>query len=237
MKISLVICAYNEENYIKACLEHALKHSDNKFHEIIVVDNNSTDRTKEVAEKIRGVRVVHKLEKGPNHARQKGVEVATGDFVAFIDADTKMPEGWMNLAIKEFEKNPRLGCISGPYIYYDLTKWQQFLCSIYWYTLAYPAYLILGYMVVGGNFIIKKEILEKINGFDTSIAFYGDDTDIARRASRHGKVKFKLDFVMPSSARRLAKEGMLKTAFLYVVNFFSQAFAKKSATKSYRDIR
>ncbi len=237
MKISLIICAYNEEKYLKACLEHAIKHSDNKFHEIIVVDNNSTDRTKEIAEGMPGIKVVYKLEKGPNHARQKGIEVATGDLIAFVDADTRMLKGWINHAINEFEKNPELICISGPYVYYDFSKWQQFMCSIYWYILAYPAYLILGYMVVGGNFVIKKEVLEKIKGFDTTIPFYGDDTDIARRASKHGKVKFKLDFIMLSSARRLAKEGMLRTAFLYVLNFFSQAFVKKSAVHTYRDIR
>jgi len=237
MKISLIICAYNEENYIQACLESALKNSPGKFHEIIVVDNNSTDRTKDIAEKISGIRVVTELQKGPNHARQKGFEVATGDILAFIDADTRMPEGWIDVAINEFTNNPEMCCLSGPYFYYDFSKWQQFLSSIYWYVLAYPIYLLIGYMAIWGNFVIKKEVLEKMNGIDTSIPFYGDDTNIARRASKHGKVKFKLDFAMPSSARRLTKEGMIKTAFLYVINFFSQVLIKKTVTNSYKDIR
>ena len=62
MKISLIICAYNEENYIQACLEHALKNSRGKFHEIIVVDNNSPDRTKKIAEKVTSYEFTNKWE-------------------------------------------------------------------------------------------------------------------------------------------------------------------------------
>ncbi|MFA5778132.1 MAG: glycosyltransferase family A protein [Candidatus Paceibacterota bacterium] len=236
MRISLIICAYNEEKYIQACLENAIKNSSGKFYEIIVVDNNSTDHTKETVEKIPGVIIATELQKGTNYARQKGVELATGDLLAFIDADTKMPEGWVDTLISEFTNNPKIVCLSGPYIYYDFSKWQQFLSLVYWY-LAFPVYLFVGYMAVGGNFVIKKEVVKKMNGFDTSIQFYGDDTSIARDASRFGKVKFKLNFIMYSSARRLKSQGVTKTALIYVLNFFSQVLIKKSATKSSKDIR
>jgi GT2 family glycosyltransferase len=177
------------------------------------------------------------LQKGPNHARQKGAEVATGDILAFIDADTKMPENWINILIDEFNKNPKLVALSGPFVYYDFSKWQKFLSSIYWYILAYPLYLLVGYMAVAGNFVIRKDIFDKMNGLDTSIVFYGDDTNTARRASRFGKVKFRLDFFLYSSARRLIKQNMLKVTFVYVVNFFSQTFMKKSVHHSYEEIR
>ncbi|MFA6257822.1 MAG: glycosyltransferase family A protein [Candidatus Paceibacterota bacterium] len=235
MKISLIICAYNEEKYIKACLESAIKNSSGKFHEIIVIDNNSTDGTKEIAEKIPGVKIIQEMKKGANHARQKGFELATGDILAFIDADTKMPKRWIDILINEFLNNSKIVCLSGPYIYYDFSKSKQFLSLVYWY-LAYPIYLLVGYMAINGNIVIKKETLKKINGFDTTI-FYGDDTNLVRRASKHGKVKFKLDFIMHSSARRLFGQGIIKTTFIYILNFFSQVFAKKSVTKSYEDIR
>jgi len=237
MKISLIICAYNEEKYIQACLDNALKNSFGKFQEIIVVDNNSTDRTKEIAEKTPGVTVVTELKKGPNFARQKGFEVATGDILAFIDADNHIGENWVKILIEEFTNNPKTVCLSGPYEYYDFAKWQKFLTLIYWYILAYPVYLLVGYMAIWGNFIIKKEILEKMNGIDTSIQFYGDDTNISRRASKFGKAKFKLNFIIYSSARRLQDQGMFKIAALYVLNFLSQIITKKSITQTYNDIR
>ena len=237
MKISLIICAYNEEDYIKTCLENAIKNSHGKFHEIVVVNNNSADNTKKIAESMQGVIVTTELQKGPSYARQKGFEISTGEILAFIDADTQMPKGWVDILENEFTKNQKLCCLSGPYIYYDFSRWRKFLCYIYWYILAYPTYLCIGYMAVGGNFAIKKETLKKMNGFDPSIAFYGDDTNIAYRASKLGKVKFNLNFVMYSSGRRLIDQGMLNTAFLYMVNFLTQVFMKKSITKSYKDIR
>jgi glycosyltransferase involved in cell wall biosynthesis len=235
MKISLIVCAYNEEKYIKKCLESAIKNSSGKFHEIIVVDNNSTDNTKEIVKKIPGVKVVQEIQKGANYARQKGFEFATGDILAFIDADNHIPKNWIDILIKEFEKDPKLICLSGPYVYYDFSKPKQFLSLMYWY-LAYPVYLLVGYMAINGNLIIKKETLEKIKGFDTTI-FYGDDTNLVRRASEYGKIKFKLNFTIHSSARRLFGQGITKTTFIYVLNFFSQVLIKKSATKSYKDIR
>ncbi len=236
MKISLVICAYNEEKYIGECLDSVIKNSSGKFHEIIVVDNISTDHTKEIAEKIPGIKIVQESKKGPNYARQKGFEITTGDVLAFIDADTRMPVGWVNMLINEFQNNPNLVCLSGPFLYYDFPKWKNFLSLAFWYT-AYPIYVFLGYMAIWGNFVIKKETLQNIGGVDTSIEFYGDDTNIAYRASKLGKAKFKLNFIMYSSARRLKNQGMLKATFIYILNFFSQVFAKKSVTRSYMDIR
>lgn len=236
-KISLVICAHNEEAYIGQCLESALKNSKGKLSEILVINNASTDKTKEVAEKYPNVRVVYEGKKGQVRARQRSFSEVKGDIIAYMDADTMMPEGWIDILIREFENNTKLVCLSGPYIFYDFSKRQNFLCLVYWYLFAYPIYLIVGYMAVGGNIVIRRDTLEKMNGFDTSIEFYGEDTNIARRASKFGKVKFRLDFVMLSSARRLVSQGILKTAFVYILNFFSQVFIKKSATRLYEDIR
>lgn len=100
-----------------------------------------------------------------------------------------------------------------------------------------PIYWIVGYMTVGGNFAIKKETLEKMNGFDTTIEFYGEDTNIARRAHQFGKVKFKPSFVMYTSGRRLTGQGIFSTATAYMLNYISEAFFHKSVTKEYKDIR
>ncbi len=237
MKISLIIPAYNEEKYIADCLEYALKNSLGGFYEIIVVDNGSSDKTKEIAETFPGVRVVREKEKGITKARQRGFIEAKSDIIAYIDADTRMPDGWVETILQEFIKNQKLVCLSGPYIYYDIPKWQQFLVKVYWRVLAYPSYLLIGYMAIGGNFTIKKDTLEKMGGFNTSIEFYGEDTDIARRAHRLGKVKFKPDFLMYTSGRRLSDQGVFKTAIIYIINFFSEAIIHKPITKSYKDIR
>lgn len=235
--VSLVICAYNEEKYIGACLDYAIKNGKRNLCEIIVVDNASTDRTEEIASARKGVRVVREEKKGLTRARQRGYEEAKGDIIAFTDADTLMPPNWTETILDEFKKDTELAVLSGPYVYYDVPKRDQFLVRLYWYLLAMPVYWLVGYMAIGGNFAIKKTVLEKMNGFDTTIEFYGEDTDIARRASAFGRSKFKPDFIIYTSGRRLENTGIFSVAFTYVVNFLSEVLFHKPASKDYRDIR
>ena len=148
-----------------------------------------------------------------------------------------MPKGWCKTIKEEFTKDPKLAALSGPYIYHDITRFRQFLVRLYWVFLGIPVYLILGYMVVGGNFAIRKSVLEKMNGFDTTIEFYGEDTNIARRAHAFGKVKFNLKFPMYTSGRRLEGQGLAKTSLLYISNYVSEAFFHKPTTQEYTDIR
>ena len=236
-KISLIIPAHNEEKYIADCLEHVIKNSNGKFFEIIVVNNVSSDKTEEIALKFPGVRVVHEHNKGLTHARQRGYIEAKGDILAYIDADTRMPKGYYERIIKEFSKNKKLVCLSGPHEYHDIHKVHQLLVKTFWRGIAFPAYLFIGYMAIGVNFVIKKDILKKMNGFDTSITFYGEDTDIARRASKYGKVKFSVSFGMPTSGRRLTDHGVLKSFYIYATNFLSEVVLNKPITKKYRDVR
>ncbi|MDD4989033.1 MAG: glycosyltransferase family A protein [Candidatus Pacebacteria bacterium] len=236
-RISLIICAHNEEKHIGECLRSVIKNSGGKLHEIIVVDNASTDRTKEIAESFPGVRVSHEKNKGLIRARAHGHTKAKGEILAFIDADTKMPPGWVDTVIDEFKKDKNLACLSGPYIYFDIPKWKQALVAVYWHGLAFPIYLLVGFMAVGGNFAIRKDVLDKMGGFDTSIEFYGEDTNIARRASKFGKVKFKLSMPMHTSGRRLTHHGIFKTSALYISNFLSEVIWHKPITKKYKDVR
>lgn len=236
-KISLIICAHNEEKFIGECLDYAIKNSKNKLFEIIVVDNVSTDNTKAEALKRPNVKVVREEKKGLVRARERGYKEAKGDILAYIDADTRMPEGWIDRLIDEFENNNNYVCVSGPYIYYDIPKHKQFLVKIYWHILAMPMYWIIGYMAVGGNFAIKKDTLVKMNGFDTSIEFYGEDTNIARRASKFGKVKFIPSHYMYTSGRRLTNQGLLIMFKEYGLNFLSEVFLHRPITKEYKDHR
>ncbi|MFA6459417.1 MAG: glycosyltransferase family 2 protein [Candidatus Paceibacterota bacterium] len=237
-KISLIIPAFNEEKYIGPCLEYALKcSSEGKLYEIIVVDNKSTDHTKKIAESFVGVKVVSEQEKGVTRARQRGYKESKGDILAFIDADTRMEKGWIEKIVKEFSQDPHLACLSGPYTYYDISVFRS---KLYWWTMWVPSYIVsifTRHMSVAGNTAIRRDVLDKMSGMNTSIEFYGDDTDTAVRASRYGKVKFSLGFSIPTSARRIEQQGALKTSFIYAVNYVSTFFFGKPVTKGYVEIR
>ena len=241
MKISFIIPAYNEEKYITDCLAALLKEtarmSPEVASEIFVVDNNSTDGTGKAAANFPGVTVLEEKKKGANWARTRGLQETTGDLVAYIDADTKMPEGWIATAVKEFKNNPALVSLTGPYIYYDMSSLGKVFIWLYWTIIATPAYWVTGYLAVGGNVIAKRDALLKIGGFDTKIAFYGDDTDLARRLAQVGKVGFSHSLHMYTSARRFYGDGILKSAWHYMLNFASIVLLHKPATKEYKDIR
>ncbi len=246
MKISFVIPAYNEEERVGHCVESVQKEivrsGLEKDVEVIVVNNASTDRTREIASRFSGVQVVDESHKGLTFARQAGYTVSSGELIANVDADTIVPPGWLDTVIQEFNADPKLVALSGPFIYYDLSFFRRALASAF--TSIYPAvhflfHRVLGYGAIlqGGNFVLRRSALEKAGGFDTSIDFYGEDTDIARRISRFGTVKWTLRFPIYSSGRRLKEEGMFTTGLRYSLNFFSTTFTGKPYTKSHTDIR
>lgn len=235
MKLSIVVPAYNEEAFISQCLEAITKEtkaSSNHEIEIIVVNNASTDRTKTIALSFPGVIVVDELRRGLPMARQAGFNASKGELVANVDADTIMPSGWIGKVIKEFAENNNLAALSGPYIYYDRSWIANASIWVYYY-LGYLIHLFnqyvfkIGAMLQGGNFVLRRTSLEKVGGFDTNIEFYGEDTDIARRIQKVGIVKFSFSLAMPTSARRLSKEGILMTCIKYVFNYFWIIFFKK----------
>ena len=97
--------------------------------------------------------------------------------------------------------------------------------------------LRVGSVVQGGNFVFKRAAWEQVGGYDRTIQFFGEDTDVAVRLSKVGGVKWTFKLKMKTSGRRLEKEGVFKTAGTYTLNFFWVTFRGKPATKDYTDIR
>lgn len=235
LKLSLVIPAYNEEKYLAACLEAAQKNG--QFFEGIVVDNASTDQTRAIAERFPRFRVVSEPSKGLTKARQRGLTEATGDIIAYIDADSLLCPGWVDHVLAEYKKDPDTVCVSGTYVYKDVSWLTSGIVWLYWNVLAYAAYLVTGYMVIGGNFAARKSALLEIGGFDTKIAFFGEDSDIARRLHRVGKVKLLPQIHVVTSPRRLNEEGLVHMGYIYIKNFLSIVLKGKPATAEYKDFR
>jgi len=235
MDITLIICAHNEEAYIGATIDAAIKNSRGKFKEILVVDNASIDKTAEVA-RAHDARVVFEAQKGLTSARQAGFEAARSELLAYIDADTHLSKTWMDVAERVFASRPDIVSLSGPRRYWGAARYRLWILNAMW-AVAPLAYPIVGYMILGGNFIAKRSAIEKIGGFDQTIKFYGEDTDLARRLSAVGKVLFRMDFYAYASARRFETEGMFKANFVYVLNFLWPVMFNRPFTKQYRDVR
>lgn len=249
MKISFVIPAHNEEGHIAQCLESiekeiaAIRHLRPEIGaEIIVVNNASTDKTREIASGFAGVRVIDEPNKGLVRARHAGFVASHGDIVANIDADVVLPKGWLSFVLKSFDRDERLVVLSGPFIYHDLPLFVRAQVKFF-YALAYVAYALnrfvlrIGSMVQGGNFVVRRDALTAAGGFNTSIEFYGEDTDVARRLSKHGKVRWTFALPAYSSGRRLKGEGVVATSARYTINYFWITFTGKPFSNKYKDIR
>lgn len=230
MKISVIIPAYNEEENLGATLD-AILASDYPDFEVIVVDNASKDKTSDVATK-KGVRVVHEKRKGTMWACEAGRKIARGEIIVRLDADCLPSSHWLARGAGYF-RNPRVAAVSGPYHYFDAPKsFRHFalFCEKYMYApmSALLSALNIGGIIIGGNSFMRASYLEQIGGFDTSITFYGDDTDVARRLSAKGKIVFDRQLILKTSGRRFKNEGTLKIISLYIFHFFRVLFVSKS---------
>jgi glycosyltransferase involved in cell wall biosynthesis len=247
MKISFVIPAHNEEATVGKCLTSVLKEIETnhleigKDVEVVVVNNASTDKTKEVVQKFAAVRLVDEPTKGLVHARKAGFDNSTGELVANIDSDTHLPTGWLAVVLKNFNNTHVVG-LSGPYIYDDISALERAFVKLF-YAIGYIFYWIAHYifrsgaMLQGGNYIVRRDALQKIGGFDTRIIFYGEDTDIAKRLGDVGEVRWTWSLPMYTSGRRLRKEGLLRMGARYAINFCWVNFFGRPYTSHYIDIR
>ena len=209
---------------------------------MIVVNNASTDRTPEVAAAIPGTILVHQPIKGLVNARRAGYEASTGALVANIDADTLVPEGWLDRVFAAFARDARLVAISGPYDYHDVPFRIRAAARLF-YVVGFATYsfnkhvLGVGSMVQGGNFVILRRAMEEIGGFNDTFQFYGEDTDIARRMNKVGNVVFTWSLMAKSSGRRLRGDGLLMTGVRYSANYLWATFLRKPFTESWNDYR
>lgn len=159
LKISLVIPCYNEEAGIAAVLEDV----PNIVDEVIVVDNNSTDRTAEIASKM-GAKVVSETKQGYGAAYKKGFAETTGDVIATLDADGMYPIEGIPYLVNRLEKE-NLDFITvrrRPDTMRGLQSWIRYSGDV---VLCIFTYLLFGVKMLdsqSGMWIFRKSVLNKV---------------------------------------------------------------------------
>jgi len=226
--VSVVIPAYNEENYLLSCLESIKKQDYAGEYEVIVVDNASTDNTAKIALNW-GAKVVDESKRSPACARQKGAEVATGDIIAFIDADTQAPAYWLSTFVSRFVREPETVSISGPYAYCDAGKFTKITSYIgNFFSIItdqlFRKVLDKGGAIWGCNFAVRRSALLEVGGFDTSIKFYGEEYEFSLRLKSAGKGGIIPRLFVLTSARRLKRIGVVNQYWNWIVDYFSVLF-------------
>lgn len=200
MKISVIIPAYNEEKYIADCLT-AIKAQETPPYEVIVIDNNSTDHTAQIAASF-GARVVKEMTQGISPARHRGFHEATGDIIARTDADSAPRPDWLTQITKSFTEHPDAVGITGPITYHNLSPIRLKLAnagaSFYIFFLEtvcrHPVF-------VGSNMVIKREIAQTLTCIDDRLAH--EDIDISCQVVNKGTIIVNPNLIMRNSARRM----------------------------------
>ncbi len=237
--ISVVIPAYNEERLLPLCLKSLTKQDYAGEYETIVVDNASTDNTARVALAM-GARVVCENKRSPAYARQRGLEAAKGDIVAFIDADTQAPSCWLSTIVRRFAREPKTVVISGPCAYFDaglIAKVASYLANFINISLdqLFRRALNKGGALWGSNFAVRRSVLLAVGGFDTGIKFYGEELELSLRLKSKGRVGIIPWLFVLTSARRLREHGLLTACWNYIVDYFSVLFWYKPIPESLED--
>lgn len=214
MKSSIVIPAYNEELFLPHLLNSLQKQTVKEPFEIIVVDNNSTDNTASIAQKM-GAKVVKETKQGYAHACNKGFYSAKGDIIARADADYVVPTDWLEKIHQAFEKDQSLIALGGPPYPLESRWWE----NIFYYPVIVAWMYVLKFLGRGflfPNMAVRNNAFLATGGFNTELEF-GEDTDMCLRLKRIGKVVFSPSLYVYTSLRRLKSLGHVRMALYYSV--------------------
>jgi len=238
--ISIVIPAYNEEKLLPMCLEALKNQNFLGTYEIIVVDNNSSDNTMSVIKKYQ-VKSIKEARKGVSFARQAGFLAARGAIIASTDADTIVPKNWLSKIYDSFQKYPQIVGVTGGFDLYGETNKRLLIFNILSPLLRLLTWIFSGQSHLwGANFAIRREVFQKIGGFDTRLAT-GEDCDLGSHAKEFGKIIYVRNLTVATSARRFEKSlhgKHIKYVFnLYFLNFWWLLFFKKPRINQLSSVR
>lgn len=197
--VSIMIPVYNQFAYTYHCLEHIKKYGDNIAYEIIVGDDCSSDRTKELEKIITGIRVI-RHEKNCQfliNCNQISKE-ARGKYLVFLNNDTQVQKGWLEALVNLMEEDEAIGLAGSKFIY--PTGLVQEAGGIVWKDASVlqfgnnrqPGEEELNIKretdyVSGASIIIRKELWDEIGGFDERFApAYYEDVDLAFQVREKG---------------------------------------------------
>jgi len=215
--VSISIVTYNNDKIIEKCLQNIFQNINNTDFELIIVDNNSSDSTVSIIEKdFKNVRLIKNNKNiGFGAAHNIAIKLGRGKYHLVLNPDIIFTENTIEKLINFMEENSDVGLVSPKIIFPDGTI--QHLCKrlpclfdlclrrftpgfiqdlfkkrIDYFEMRETGYnKIMDVPYLSGSFmLIRKKILEKVDGFDENIFMYFEDTDITRRIGEISKTVF-----------------------------------------------
>lgn len=226
MKVSVVIPAYNEERYIKKCLESLVAQETEFEYEVVVVDNSSTDKTTKIVSQFRDkldLKIVKEKRQGRGTARAKGFDEAKGDIILSTDADTIVYEDWISTLVEPIRGDIIASTTSCKIV--DCPYLTRIIFNFLDVKLELLYRLLFGYhWLAGFSFAILKSAYKKSGGFDPNLQA-SEDLQLSSRVAKLGKIKF-IDKPVIFSGRRF-KKGLIKGLYQYAKAFIQLIFKRQ----------
>ena len=244
-QLSVIIPTYMEEKILLENIKVFTGELKKKYNlELIISDGGSSDNTVEISKEYADKIVIHNLKERQTIAggRNKGTEVARGDVLIFLNADST-PENPDSF----FEEIYNWALETGKYKNYDalatyVTSFPEetiFKDKLF-YTLhnSYVRFLnLIGLGMGRGECqIVRADVFRKVSGYNEKIAA-GEDFDLYRRISHVGRIGFAKNLRVLESPRRFRKYGYLKVVSSWTVNSLSVWIFGKSVSKEWEAVR
>ncbi len=179
-RVSVVVCAYNAERTMEACLA-SLEHLNYPDYEVIVVNDGSTDRTLEIAQRYPYCKIISQPNKGLSVARNVGAEAATGEIVAYTDSDCVADPDWLNYLVGKMVAADLVAC-GGPNFPPPEDSLVPAAVAV---SPGGPTHVLVSddvaEHIAGCNMAFRRDVLLGLGGFDPLYRAAGDDVDICWR--------------------------------------------------------
>lgn len=201
-KLSIIIVNYRSEKYLEKCLASVYNWSDPSLFEIIVVNNDQSSDLSALVERYGEIWLCNAEKNiGFGAACNLGAKKAVGEILLFLNPDTQLLNDYVGKISDKFAKSPEKTGVIGPRLVTDERKTQewcagkdvtiwQLIKNNLWITESKKIWEskqeIVADWVSGAALAIKRDVFEKIGGFDEEFFMYGEDMDLCRRAREAG---------------------------------------------------
>jgi glucosyl-dolichyl phosphate glucuronosyltransferase len=177
--LSIVLPTYNRAAALADAVGSALDQTASAaVYEIVVVDNNSTDETPKVLERLEAahpgrLRAVRELRQGVAHARHAGIAAARAGIIAFFDDDVRVARDWVDTILRTFDAHPDLDCVGGKVLPHWSTPPPEWLTRHHWAPLALQDFgddpMIVSHEnprgLISANLACRRSVFDRIGGF------------------------------------------------------------------------
>lgn len=213
--ITVVIPCYNQSKFLSEAIESVQKQSYNR-HEIIVVNDGSTDNTTEVAKQFYNIRLIEQTNMGLAKARNVGLLESKGEFLVFLDADDRLLPNAFEISVKSLQNHPESAFVSGFCVYLSPNgKYRTFLAQPSFSVNSdhYMALLKKNYIWSPANVMYRRKLFDQIAGFDATVnptADYELYLRIARQFPIHQHGEIVAEYRQHDTSMSSNPELMLK---------------------------